>query len=176
MKNKLTLTLLVLAAICFGQQAKAQVKFDVTTPVILSIDLSASVISIELGATPAVNFVYATAADYASAKTIQKPGHLTVISNKAYDLAVKAETEFASTSSENLPLSLVTVSVDAATANGGTLNSRSLTMANQTLVTSADPSTTAVFDVDYSIPDASQLIALAKEVYTTTVVYTATQL
>jgi hypothetical protein len=175
MKNNLILTLFVLVAVCIGQQAKAQLSAS-TTPVTVNIDLTASVISIALDATPTVDFVYATAADYAALKTVNKPGHLTVISNKNYNIAVKANGQFTSTSSGVLPLGTVSVNVDAATANGGTLTPRALSPTDQVIVAGATASTTAVFNVDYTIANATPLIALPKELYTTTVTYTATQL
>ncbi|UZJ65530.1 hypothetical protein OKW96_04895 [Sphingobacterium sp. KU25419] len=179
MRKNLIFTLFVLAAICIGHQAKAQVSAS-TNPVTVNIDLQASVISIALDAAPTVNFVYATAAEYAAAKTVTKPAHLTVISNKPYDIAVKANGLFTSSNSSNttnLPaLGVVGISIDGATANGGTLSPVSLTQGDQDLVTNASATTTSVFNVDYTIASATTLIALPKEVYTTTVTYTATQL
>lgn len=173
MKINLIAAFVVLVAVCFGHQAKAQVS---TTPVTVNIDLTASVISIALDATPTVDFIYANAADYAASKTVTKTGHLTVISNKNYNIAVKANGQFTSASSGVLPLGTVSVNVDAATANGGTLTPRALTTSDQVIVAGATATTTAVFNVDYTIANATPLIALPKEVYTTTVTYTATQL
>lgn len=180
MKNKLTLAILFLVAICIGQQAKAQTPIaDVTAtdPVTVNIDLTTPVLSIKLGADPTVNFKYTTADEYTKDKEEKKTGHFTVISNTPYDIAVKALGEFTSTSSGNLPLSLVTVNIDAATANGGTLTGPQALVINseQTLATEASPSIGAVYNVNYSIPDASTLITLANEIYTTTVIYTVTQ-
>lgn len=179
MKKNLIFTLFALAAICLGHQAKAQVSAS-TNPVTVNIDLQASVISIALDASPTVNFVYATAAEYAAPKSVTKASHLTVISNKPYDISVQANGLFTSSNTSNttdLPaLGVVNVSVDPTTANGGTLSTVTLSQTDQPLVEEADPTTTAVYNVVYTIPTATTLVALPKEVYTTTVTYTATQL
>lgn len=174
MKKITILSLLVIGAIGISQKANAQT--DVTGPVTVNIDLTAEVISIDLGADPTVNFVYATAADYTESKTVTKEGHFTVISNLPYDITVAAQGEFVSPSEDDLPLDLVTVSVDPATANGGTLTDAPLALAETPLVGEAEASTSAVYNVDYTIDNPAPLLDLAREVYTTTVTYTATQL
>jgi len=178
MKKNLILSLFALVALCLGQQAKAQVS---TAPVTVNIDLQAAVLSIALDAAPTVNFVYGTAAEYTASKTVTKLGHLTVISNKPYDLAVSADGLFTSsnsTNTTNLPaLDIVGITVDAATLHGGTLTPiTALTQVDQEFISAANAEINAVYNISYTIADPSSLISLPLEVYTTTVTYTATQL
>ena len=175
MKTKSLLATLVLSAGLFSITANAQT--DQTAPVTVNIDLTAPVISIDLGADPTVNFLYATAADYTVAQTQPKVGHFTVISNQNYDITVAAQAEFTVYPAQTaVPLSVVQVSVDPATANGGTLTMQPLSMTPGELVSDATATTGATYNVNYSIPDAAPLLGKANEVYTTTVIYTATQL
>ncbi|WP_400261879.1 hypothetical protein ACFX5U_20205 [Sphingobacterium sp. SG20118] len=173
MKNKLTLAILVLVAICIGQQAKAQTAS--TTPVNLSIELQ-DAISITLGGTPEVEFVYANAADYAGSQTITKPAHFTVVSNQKYNITVNAVSAF----TPSLDLDVVQISVASTTAPSiygtGTLNTAVLSTTAASLVDNAIASKGATYDIDYKIPDATKLLGLTAGEYTTTVVYTATQL
>ncbi len=145
-----------------------------TANVTVNIDLSTDVISINLGADPEVNFVYATAADYANSKTVSKTSHFTVVSNTNYDITVAADNEFDGT--DNIPLGVIDINVDPTTANGGELNAVNLSLSPTLLVGSATPSTGAIYNVNYTIADASPLVGLAPEVYTTTITYTATGL
>ena len=182
MKKNLILSLFVLVAVCLGQQAKAQGGVSASTaPVTVNIDLQAAVLSIALDAAPTVNFVYGTAAEYTASKTVTKLGHLTVISNKPYDLAVSADGLFTSsnsTNTTNLPaLDIVGITVDAATLHGGTLTPiTALTQVDQEFISAANAEINAVYNISYTIADPSSLISLPLEVYTTTVTYTATQL
>lgn len=180
MKKNFKLAFVVLAAICMGQQVKAQAT---TPPVTVNIDLTAPVLSIALGGTPNVDFTYATAAEYNAPKTDVKTGHLIVVSNKPYKIEVEAESDFTSVTTPanttNLPaLGLVKVTVDPAslTTNGASnaTGSVTLTRAKQQIVNEADASINAIYNVTYGIEDASSLITLPLEKYTTTVKYTAT--
>lgn len=170
MKNFSIWSLLMLLTVCAGPKA-----FGQTDPVNVNIDLTASVISIDLGTAPDVTFVYATAEDYTTEQVENKPGHFTVVSNQPYDISLVANTEFTSPSSEEIPLGIVNVSVVDAT-NGGTLNTVPLSLTGGVLVESATPSTNAVYNINYTIADAAPLVGLPAEVYNTTVTYTATQL
>ncbi|MFD1771584.1 hypothetical protein [Sphingobacterium suaedae] len=172
MKSKLILTLLVFVAICVGQRVHAQT--DNTDPVNVSIDLTAPVISINLGGTPDVLFTYDDAADYTVAQTVSKPGHLVVVSNEPYSITVAASAAFAPAGGPGLDV--VTINAEPATANGATLTEATLATGDALLVTDAPPSNNAVYNVDYTIEDATTLLDVTRAVYTTTVVYTATQL
>ncbi|WP_129716021.1 hypothetical protein [Pedobacter sp. SYP-B3415] len=147
-------------------------------PVTVNIDLSASVISIALGATPTVNFVYASAADYTAPKTVSKPGHFTVVSNRNYTITAAAQTPFTVVATDPTPLSLgvVNISVDPATLNGGTPATQALSQTPAPIITNAVPTVGAVYNINYAIPDATPLLGRSASIYSTTVVYTATQL
>ncbi|MGK6350311.1 hypothetical protein [Parapedobacter sp. DT-150] len=152
-----------------------------TAPVTVSIDLSAEVISIELGAAPDVEFVYATPEDYNTAQVIAKPAHFTVVSNQSYEVSVLAQGEFTvnATNEEPIPLDAVQVSVDGSTTGAGTTAVVPLTTtAGETtvLATAAPASLGTIFNINYTIPDATPLLDKVPQEYSTTVVYTATQL
>lgn len=176
MKKNLTTGVLALFMVAFILVSKAQAQPGQTDPVTVNIDLTAEVISIDLGADPTVDFVYAEAADYATEQVVNKPSHLTVVSNEPYNISVAAQDEFTSSSADLVDLGIVSVSVDAATANGGTLNTVPLSQTDGLLVENADATTASTFNVDYTISDATPLLNVAREMYTTTVIYTATQL
>ncbi len=179
MKKNFKLAFVVLAAICFGQQVKAQATATV------NIDLTDPVLSITLGGgTETVDFKYTTAAEYLAPKTDPKTGHLIVVSNKAYDVAVKATRNFKSANTSNttqlpaLNIVKLTVSSTSLTTNGASSTPVFLTDANQPIITGGDATIGGVYDVTYEIPiaGASTLITLPLEKYDTTVVYTATSL
>ncbi len=175
MKKLSIFGLVVLVLLSFTEKSNAQ-STATTASVNVSIDLTTAVISINLGASPDVNFIYSLPADYVGVKTESKTAHLTVVSNLPYDISVKAGVEFASTSSNNLPLNLVKVAVDPATSNGGNLTTASLALTPAKIVEGAAAAINAVYNVNYTIPDAAPLLGLAPEVYTTTVTYTATHI
>lgn len=180
MKKTPIFLFLLLTALFFNQKASAQAS-DVTTAVNLSINLAADVISIDLGADPNVVFNYITAADYIGAKTVSKTGHLSVISNQPYNISVAAQAAFTSSGDDTLPLNTVQVSVDPTTANGGTLLMAPLALATapatgSPLVNNAIAGIGSLYNVTYTIPTAAPLLNLENQIFSTTIVYTATQL
>jgi len=167
--------------LCLGWGMKAEAQSTVTTSGFpLTINLSADVMSISLSSTPDVAFTYATAEDYVTEQTVTKPGHVTVVSNEPYNLSIAAQGTFDVTSTDETPLSLtldvVQVNVDPATANGGTTPTVSLSTTGADIVTSSAATLGNAFDVIYTIPDATPLLNRAGNTYSTTLVYTATQL
>lgn len=174
MKKNLLIVFIAVAAICFGYQAKAQVKPTATSqPVTVNINLT-DAISITLGADPTVNFDYLIASDYAGSKKVTKANHFTVVSNKPYNLTVTATGTFQPAGGPNLDI--VTVNVPASTANGGTpVPNVPLSTTAAPLVNGSTASTGAVYTVDYTISNPASLLNLAGSTYSTTVTYTATQ-
>lgn len=175
MKKILLIIAAVLAVVTlFNLKANAQ---TVTGNAPLSIVLS-DAFSITLGASPNVDFNYTQASDYAAVKTVPKANHFTVISNKAYSVAVKATAEFNTIVGNATPVSLgvVQVSIDPSTpTTGATYGTPSLTTTNQALVTTANPTIGTAFNVIYTIPTAAPLIGKMAGTYATNVVYTVTQ-
>ncbi|WP_286863009.1 MULTISPECIES: hypothetical protein [Sphingobacterium] len=171
MKKNLLIVFIAVAAICFGYQAKAQTA--TSAPVTVNINLT-DAISITLGADPTVNFDYITAADYAASKTVTKANHFTVVSNQTYDLTVAATGTFQPAGGPDLDI--VTVTVPAATANGGTpVTNVPLSTTSAALVNGSTASTGAVYTVNYTISNPASLLNLTGSTYSTTVTYTATQ-
>lgn len=172
MKKNLLITAALLTILTFiNTRADAQA---VTGNVNVNLVLG-DAFSIVLGGTPDVTFTYATAADYASIKSQAIANEFTVISNKPYSVAVKANAVFNTISTTTPPLSAVHVAVDPVTASGGTLTTAILSLTNQTIVAAATPTVGRPYTIDFSIPTAAPLLAMSAGNYTTTVVYTVTQ-
>jgi len=175
MKKLLLLSITACALLVLSvQQAKAQRPTDATSAVTVNITLS-DAISIDLsGTTPStVNFIYANAADYSASQTVLKPGQLTVVSNKPYNISVAATGSFTGSGSETLGLGIVSVRVVSPAS--GTAVASPLTGGN--ILTNANATTTQAFDVSYTIANASSLFAAPAGTYSNaTVIYTATQL
>lgn len=160
------------------QQARAQAS---TAPVTVAIDLTAPVISITLGADPDVLFTYATAEDYTTPQVVAKPGHFTVVSNQDYEVSVVAQGEFTvnAANDEPIPLEVVQVTVDPSTTGAGTATMvpLSTTASEATVLATEAPATVGtLYNINYTIPDATPLLDKVPQVYSTTVIYTATQL
>ncbi len=161
------------------QSAKAQLS-DVTASLNLSITLN-DVIAIDLSASPDVSFTYTTAADYAGSKTVSKTAHFTVISTQSYDITVTAGGAFSvnAGNSTPVPLNVVNIAVNRTgmlSGVGGTDAPAALSTSPQALVSAASPSIGAIYNVNYTIPSAANLVGKVADTYTTTLVYTATQL
>lgn len=168
--------ILLLALIAQFQLAQAQT--DQTGNVTVSIDLTAPVISIDLGADPNVTFVYSTPEDYTTPQVEPKVGHFTVVTNQDYEVTVQATEEFTviPENASPIPLSVVQVSVDPSTTGGGTPAIVPLSSTAGTLVTDGPATIGTTYNINYTIPDATSLIDKVPEVYSTTVIYTATQI
>lgn len=170
-KKLLTISALLAAATFFNNKANAQaVSGNVAVNLILS-----DAFSIVLGPTPDVTFTYSTAADYAASKTVAKTSHFTVVSNKPYSVAVKANAAFNTISTTTPPLSAVNISVDPTTITGATYTTVALTQANQTIASAANPTIGTAYNINYAIPTAAPLLNMSAGTYTTNVVYTVTQ-
>lgn len=167
---------LIFTGVLVAGQVMAQT--DQTAPVTVTIDLTAPVLSIDLGASPNVSFVYATPEDYTTPQVEPKVGHFTVVSNQVYDVTVAAQEAFTVVPENDspIPLSVVQVSVDPSTTGGGTPAVVPLSQTAGTLVTDGPATLGTTYNVNYTIPDATSLINKQPEAYSTTVIYTATQL
>lgn len=170
-KKLLSITALIAVLSLFNLKANAQ---SVSGNINLSLILS-DAYSIVLGTSPDVTFTYATAADYASAQSVTKASNFTVVSNKPYSVAVKANTAFSTISTTTPPLSAVHVNVDPTTTTGASYTNVALSVTNQTIASAANPTTGTAYTIDYTIPNAAPLLAMAAGNYTTTMVYTVTQ-
>ncbi|MDR2275222.1 MAG: hypothetical protein LBF27_30200 [Sphingobacterium sp.] len=166
MKKNFKLAFVVLAAICMGQQVKAQVHDAQANVNIILTDA----MSITLN-TSDVNIEYATAADYGGPKTKSMPNHFKVISNKTYDVQVEIDNQFSP--ALNLSNLGLTVRVASSTPTGGGLTDAILTTIStpQALVTGAPASVGTLYNVDYIIPEATELLDKTAGTYSSTVTY-----
>jgi len=174
MKKNFKLAFVVLAAICFGQQAKAQA----TATANLSIQL-ADVMSLTLQ-DDQVSFVYNNATDYANTNmAVDKLSHLTVVSTKNFDITVKAsQLTSGGTTLPATALAAVKVSVANSTTPNGTIATVPLAVTDGLLIDAASATATSTYDIKYAIPNATPLLKTsgntdsAPGTYTSTVTYT----
>lgn len=177
MKKLLLLSAAILAVLTlFNVKANAQTPLSATATVPLKIVLS-DAIAITMKAADDVEFDYTTAADYQGSKTVGKTGHFTVVSNRAYKVAVKALAFTPATSGNStvVPLNIIQVSVGTS-PTAGTFNTATLGTADQALVTTSPATIAASYNINYTIPTAAALVGITKDTYATVVTYTATQL
>ena len=117
--------------------------------------------------TVAINF--ATAADYQTGVTVPKNGQLTVTSNRAYDLKVKANSDLTAGS---LTIPVSNVSVRSTTASGmGTTPTVSLSTTDQAIASNASAAILKSISLEYSTSSNNQSFARAAGTYTTVLVY-----
>ncbi|OKS86597.1 hypothetical protein RG47T_2053 [Mucilaginibacter polytrichastri] len=163
---------------CFGV-AKAQVTGTTSVHVKLVDILALAVNNTD------VNINFNTASDYQNGVSVPMAGHLTVTSNQAYTLNVKAAGNLAGTgvNTDVLAPTILTVALPT-TGNNTTLGAvpttvAGLTTTNAALVTGASPGLLKLVDVNYSVPSSisatTALLGKKADTYTTTVTYTITQ-
>jgi len=178
-RNLLIIALLLAGFTMFTQKASAQATVNSSNvPVKISL---VDIVSITLGGTPQVEFLYDTEAKYKAAQVVTKTGAFTVFSNKKYNVTVKANAAFTPPAGTTnvIPLDVVTVSVvSGSAANGATFAAAPLSLTAQPLITGSNPSLGQAFNIDYTIPAAraeADLLGKVAGDYTTTLVYTLTQ-
>src|SRR5690606_27282679 len=117
----------------------------------LSINLS-PVLSIQV-LNPDVNFVYNTAESYGLDQTINKVGHIEVISSTEFSLTMKANGIDLISPSGTIPVNVITISLPNAGAFSGTYSGeRILSNIDQSLITGAPLGFRKLLDVNYRIP------------------------
>lgn len=172
MKRNLFIFTAVLATFTLlNQKAKAQDLKSVTVPVTITLS---DAFSITLGTAAGADFVYNNAASYTAAQSRTQPNQFSVISNKAYSVAVSAT---AFTPTTTIGLGIIQVAIDGATApSGTTYNQVPLATTAGTLIATGPATVGTSYNVKYSIPDASSLIGKPTTTpYSTNVTYTITQ-
>jgi len=176
MKKNLFLVLFTIAAICVGQKAQAQVAPQTNTAN-LSINLD-DALSFVL-ADQTVTFTYPDADAYATSQQVTKLGHLTIVSNRKYDINVKASALAPSTGTISSPTdgvaALASVKVSVLGTPNGTVAEVPLSVAGSNLVTNATATTTSAYDIKYEIASADALVKLPAETYSSVITYTVTQ-
>ncbi len=132
-----------------------------------------------------VNINFNTVSDYQNGVTVPLSGHLSVTSNKAYTLNVKAAGNFAGTgvNTDVLDPSVVHITLPAGgnnTSLGVTPSAVSnLSSSDAALLSSANPAISKLLDVTYAVPSSvsttSAILGKKADTYTSTVTYTITQ-
>src|SRR5690554_392353 len=122
MKKKLFILSTMIFAVAFSSKHVVAQSQAQSGNVTVNINLT-DAISITLEANPVVDFNYQTAEDYTQEQVVSKPDHFTVVSNKPYDIAVRA-TGFDGADAPDLDI--LTIAVDPATLYNGTATETSL--------------------------------------------------
>ena len=194
MKKQIISATLALGAILFGMNnvqaqngkkgaaATEQISAEATATV--NIEL-ADVISLDLSGENDIYFKYLDAAAYNADQTAEQTSTLTVTSTQGFNISVLAAGQFFNGGNNDLPVNVVQVIPARGTIEGGELNTRALSYAdensigssNNNLVEGATKGSEATTTLSYKIPkDKAQTVLLGKKQaeYTTTVTYTAT--
>ena len=123
-----------------------------------------------------VNFIYITADDYHTTKTITVPNSLVVTSATDFDIKVKAGGDNFVNGNDNIPVDVLTLK-----ANGGTMKGNKkdikLKAKDQKLVNNAPKGSKLTLDLDYEIHKkkaSKDILGMPNGTYTQTVTYTAT--
>ncbi len=180
MKNSIIIAAFALGAFVFGtNQAQAQ---DPTATTTVNITL-ADVISIDAGSIPnggTVNFAYNSAEDYNSSQDYTIENSLIVTSTKNFDVKVKADGEFFTDGTNNIPVNVLTIKAVSGGTMAGTQNTIELSNSDQKLIDNAPLGSALTLDLNYQIPAeksrSSDILGKPAGTYTQTVTYTATAL
>ncbi len=172
---KSILSVAALAALGVGlsaSSAQAQLTSGQTVLGVTLVDVVAIVVQ------PAAALSFATAANYESGVSASYPTHVTVTSNRAYDLKVKALTDLKAPIGAlggDIPINNISVQVDG-TTGVGTTSTVNLSTSDQTLAASAPGSIAKVIAIKYSTSGNNVAFAKSSGVYTANLVYSITAL
>ena len=141
----------------------------------------ADVISIDSGAAVGgvVDFNYTTSSDYNSAKNVTVAESLVITSSKNFDVKVKADGENFVNGTNVIPVNVLQVKAVTGGTMVGSLNTITLSAADQKLVGNATLGAKKSLSIDYSISaEKASTVLLGKPAgtYTQKVTYTATAL
>ena len=184
MKNLLLISAFTIGSFFFAtNNAQAQVG-GTTDPAITTVNITLSDVISIIPSSAAnggeINFTYDSAESYYTIQTKTQASALKVTSTQPFDINVKAGgATFVGALGGNIPVDVLWLKpTDGSTAMGGTQTDINLTTDNQKLVTAAPIGSEVVLDIDYEIPAAkassTDILGKAADVYTQTVIYTAT--
>lgn len=122
--------------------------------------------------TNAVNLAFATIANYQNGVTSLVNNQLTITSNRAYDLKVKAGTENLVNGTNTIPVSNVSVQT-VGTGNGTPSTVNALSITDQTLATGIPASMSKNISLEYKTAANNEAFLKPAGAYTTTLTYTA---
>ncbi|MBZ4189112.1 hypothetical protein [Niabella beijingensis] len=120
-----------------------------------------------------VDFVYQTATDYNTDKSITVTNQFRVTSTAAYSIVVRGSGDFTGSPSNTLSLGILRLSAKASGAENFS-GEITPTTTNQAIISGATATLDQGYDVLYRIPQTATLLNAAKEVYTTNIIYSAT--
>ncbi|MBO0951155.1 hypothetical protein [Fibrella forsythiae] len=167
--DKMMIAIAALTALCSGfgaTSAQAQLTSGNALVTLTLVDVMAIVVT-----EPAVALTYGLETDYINGRNVTIPLHLTVSSNRPYDLKVRADGDLTSglgQSAVKIPIGNVTV--QAMSAGLGTTPAVSLSTSDQTFVSNAPGAMAKTVSVKYSTPANSQDF-IKTGVYTSTLTY-----
>ena len=180
MRTRLAIAAIFLAAPVLGSH---HMNGQGTEQAVTSVNIIlADVISMDTGSVASgssVDFNYAGAADYHSAKSVTVPTSLVVISSRNFDVKVKSEGAHFVSGTHTIPIDVLQVKAVPGGTLQGTMNQVTLSTADQVLVSNAGLGSKQSLNIAYSISaeKASHvLLGKPKGTYVQKVIYTATAL
>ncbi|GAB4033936.1 hypothetical protein [Spirosoma gilvum] len=166
-KSLLSMAAVALLGSSFGAlSAKAQLTSGNAIVTVTLVDVMALAVT-----EPAVPLTYSSITDYQVGRNISIPLHLTVSSNRPYDIKVKAADDLKNTlnASQTIPISNISVQVDG-TTGVGTTSTLNLSTTDQTLASNAPGAMAKIVGVKYSTP-ANSNDFINTGIYTATLTY-----
>lgn len=123
---------------------------------------------------PAVTVGYNKRTDAKKGVTLTTPNQFAVTSNRPYGIAVAAASDFLLNQNNRLPVSAISVNILKAT-NTGSNKTITLSSSLQNIAAKAPATINQPFSIIYTVNPVSVLQTLPTGVYTTTLIYTASQ-
>lgn len=165
----------ILAVMAISASAKAQSTTGTTNLHVNIVDA----LSITVNTTD-VTLTFTTPADYQNGRDSTINSHLTVTSNQAYDITVKAASaELSNAGGDKINTNSVTVEIPAGQTDLGTLNSAALSTSDFMLISGGTAAVNKNINVKYSIPNTisstSAILGKPAGDYETVLTYTITQ-
>ncbi len=154
--------------------SKAQAQATATGTATLNVTLVDVLVLTVNNQTVNLNFTGATS--YQTGVTAALTGQLTVTSNRAFSLKIRAAGNLSSSDAGNtdvIPVNKISVSVANAAAIGGTASTVALSNADQSLIAGAPAGIAKSFNMQYQTPANDSDFAKRAGTYTTTLTYTA---
>ncbi len=128
--------------------ARAQGTTSSATPAVVTVTL-VDILAIAV-TVPAVPITFTTVADYQNGKSVNIPLHVTVSSNRAYDLKVKANSELTSLVVGTPAIPINNISVQVTTPSLNAAAAQPLSTSDITLTSSSPAAMAKAIDVTYS--------------------------
>lgn len=170
--NKLILPLFILflySNVSFSQNNTAETTLNIVLNTIQSIKINDSQKEVGISLT--------TVSDYTNGKATKEQEHIEVMSNTKYQVTVSASGDLKDKNNVSIPINTVTLTpsfgaIGTTANNGVTLTPVSLSLSDNTFVSSTQGDTKRSFDVEYRVSGGEAYINKPVGSYSTLVTYT----